>query len=462
MLTPTQGIQSSVGHFAHLLVVYSFLGALINNSGIRSFGDDPHSVAKHTVAALHGHLSTSIASTAKHFPGHGDTHVDSHLALPVVRKSRAELYSTELIPFKALIEQGIPSIMTSHVALPSLTPETPNMPASLSRGITTDLLKTELGYKGVVVTDCLEMEAVAAGEWAGDSDNDSGANDGSILGGVAALQAGADIVMICHTMARQRGAVELVYSSVDNGTLSFADIEQSGKSVASLKDKFAGSWDTVLAPLPTEEDFEDQWNSLRADNLRLSRNAYDKSIALVKNLGDAIPLQKNKVILYTPRTESINKAVDDPESVLRTADGKLRNTVGPSYLAFANSVRERVSACQHVVYAPDSSTEDLALEAGAEGVVFTLRNADRAEWQITQLKKVLHEAKHRSVPVVILASCAPYDLMGAPGIFEHDAKIAYVASFEFTPEALQAATKVIFGEMQAVGSVPVCGGVIVF
>jgi len=353
--------------------------------------------------------------------------------------------------------------MTSHVALPVLTPDTPNTPASLSREITTDLLRIELGYNGVIVTDCLEMEAVATGDWTGASEIACDTKDGSILGGVAAFQAGADIVMICHTMARQRGAVELVYSSIDNGTLSFADFEQSGKRIASLKGKFTGSWDTVLAPLPSEEDFQQQWAILRADNLRLSRDAYDKSIALVKNSGDAVPLRKSKVVIYTPRSESINKAVDDSENVLRTADGKIRNTAGPSYLAFAGSVRRRVAACKHVVYAPDSSSEDLSFEVGVEGVIFTLRNADRAEWQITQLKKVLYEATKgtKSVPVVILASCAPYDLMGTQGIFGQDVKIAYVASFEFTSEALEAATKVIFGEMQAVGTVPVCGGAIV-
>ena len=109
-------------------------------------------MAKFAFAVSRGHAAAGVASTGKHFPGHGDTHVDSHLALPRILKTKEQITKEELQPFKYLIDEGIPSIMTGHMALPLITGD--DTPCSLSKGITTGLLKEELGFKGVVVTDC--------------------------------------------------------------------------------------------------------------------------------------------------------------------------------------------------------------------------------------------------------------------------------------------------------------------
>src|SRR5205823_4953521 len=126
--------------------------------GVRSYGESPELVARLAAAAVQGYQSAGMLACAKHFPGHGDTCVDSHLALPTVHADRPRLDSVELLPFKHLIDRGVGAIMTTHVIFPALDPD---HPATLSRAILTDLLRTGLGFDGLLITDCLEMEAIA-------------------------------------------------------------------------------------------------------------------------------------------------------------------------------------------------------------------------------------------------------------------------------------------------------------
>ncbi|MEV7968428.1 glycoside hydrolase family 3 N-terminal domain-containing protein [Sphaerisporangium sp. NPDC088356] len=127
--------------------------------GIRSFGADPRLVARHAAAWITGLQSAGVAACAKHFPGHGDTVTDSHLALPAVNASRELLERRDLPPFRAAVAAGVQAIMCGHLMVPSLDPE---LPATLSRRVLTGLLREELGFEGVLVTDAIEMRAVAA------------------------------------------------------------------------------------------------------------------------------------------------------------------------------------------------------------------------------------------------------------------------------------------------------------
>ncbi|NTV39889.1 MAG: glycoside hydrolase family 3 protein, partial [Demequinaceae bacterium] len=148
--------------------------------GVRSFGSDPAAVALHTAAWTEGLQSTGVAACAKHFPGHGDTSQDSHVALPVVSADEATLRSRELVPFRAAIAAGTRTIMTSHIVVPALDPD---HPATFSHRILTGLLREELGFEGVIVTDALDMVG-ASGE------------RGIPAAAVAALVAGADLLCI--------------------------------------------------------------------------------------------------------------------------------------------------------------------------------------------------------------------------------------------------------------------------
>ena len=158
--------------------------------GVRSFGENAASVAKQGAAAIRG-FQQHVAAVAKHFPGHGDTELDSHLDLPVVNHGREQLEQVEFLPFREAIAHGVLGIMTTHVVFPAIEP-TPGLPATLSHQVLTELLRKELGYEGLIITDCMEMAAITD-------------TYGTVEAAVMALEAGADLVLISHTEAKQRG-----------------------------------------------------------------------------------------------------------------------------------------------------------------------------------------------------------------------------------------------------------------
>lgn len=379
-------------------------------------------------AAARGLISSGVAATGKHFPGHGDTHVDSHLALPVILKTMDQLRQEELVPFNALIKMGIPCIMTGHMALPLITGS--NTPCSLSREITTTLLRDELGFQGVIVTDCLEMDAIAEPAQGG-----CGVAKGALL----ALQAGADVVMICHTFDRQKAAIEKVYEAIKDGHISLNGLTESGKKIAVMKEKYVAGWKqcTEIGP-----GWEERYSAVHARNLELSSQVYLKTATVIWNADLVIPLDstafkgEKRMLLLTPLMESVNRAVDLEEGTKIGADGVMRNTAGPSYQVMAREM-EKKSKTIHIVY---GSEEKLPSFEGVKGVVFVMRNADQKRWQLEYLARL--NLKQLHIPVVLVSSCGPYDLDGVRS--EYEKWTSYVATFEFTAEGLSSAVSQIF------------------
>ncbi|KAF9813278.1 hypothetical protein IEO21_05662 [Rhodonia placenta] len=406
--------------------------------GVRSFGDDPQDVSRYVQAVSRGLTSAGIAPSAKHFPGHGNTHTDSHLSLPVIEATRESLDATELPPFKALIDSGVASIMTGHMALPLITGDA--TPASLSRAVTTDLLRDALGFRGVIVTDCLEMDAVAA-------------TAGVAPGAVRALQAGADVVMICHRFDRHLAALNATYDAVRAGVLPAAALAESGRRIAAMKDAFTGGWDAVLgAKLDAG-----QVRRLKTDNALLGTQAYARTVAPLRPLRPgALPLAKaGHAVLFTPRVQSINPAVDDNEGALRDAAGRLRNTAGPSYEALSKSLAAHVPV-HHIVYAPGDTVvpSDQEKIRGASSLVFAVRNAFEAgAWQIDYLRAVVQDGVVAPEKLVLVTTCAPYDLMNLDMSEVKD--VPCLATFEFTVPAMAALADVLFGVSEAKGTLPV-------
>lgn len=195
--------------------------------GDRSFGDRPEAVAAMTVAQIRGYADAGILSCAKHFPGHGDTHLDSHFALPTVDLSRAELEERELVPFRAAIEAGAATLMTAHILFPKLDPS--GVPATLSSVILTDLLRHGLGFTGLVVTDCLQMKAVAD-HW------------GTPRAAVLAAKAGADMLLVCHTWEVQKATYDALLTAAQTGDLPLARVDEAvGRVLAAKRLAFAQS-----------------------------------------------------------------------------------------------------------------------------------------------------------------------------------------------------------------------------
>ena len=190
--------------------------------GDRSFSSDPYKVADISMAVMKGMTDNGMISVVKHFPGHGDTHVDSHLSLPVIEKSIEELRETELIPFKRAIEEQADVIMVAHIMFPELDDA---YPSSLSKKVITDLLREEMQFEGVVITDDMTMGAIV--------------NDYTVP--EAALQsfiAGSDLLLIAGDYKNQVGTFNALTDAVQAGIISEERIDESVRRILNLKNRY--------------------------------------------------------------------------------------------------------------------------------------------------------------------------------------------------------------------------------
>ncbi len=191
--------------------------------GDRAYGDNAKIVAAMGSAAVLGFQDDGgLLACGKHFPGHGDTDVDSHLALPTIPHNRVRLDRVELPPFRAAIAAGLGAIMTAHIVYRELDP---NVPATMSRAVLTGLLRTEMGFGGIIITDCLEMRGVAA-RW------------GSAEAAVSAVEAGADILLCCHTLSTQVAIRDAVCAAVNSGRIPESRIDESLSRIAIAKSRW--------------------------------------------------------------------------------------------------------------------------------------------------------------------------------------------------------------------------------
>jgi beta-N-acetylhexosaminidase len=190
--------------------------------GDRAFSDDPEVVARLGAAMIDGLQTGKVAACAKHFPGHGDTDLDSHLDLPAVDHSRSRLEDVELRPFRKAIEAGVATIMTAHVVVREMDDK---VPATLSPRLVADLLRREMKYGGVVVSDDLEMGAIAKSWRPGKA-------------AVLAAQAGCDILPLCKTADAQVEALEALIRAVEAGEIATSAMDDADDRIRALKDRF--------------------------------------------------------------------------------------------------------------------------------------------------------------------------------------------------------------------------------
>ncbi|MBQ9264103.1 MAG: beta-N-acetylhexosaminidase [Clostridia bacterium] len=190
--------------------------------GNRCFAKEPEKVASFGLEYIKGLQDAGIVACGKHFPGHGDTAVDSHLDLPIVNKSIEEMRTTELVPFSAAIRAGIGSIMSAHVVFPAIEPE--RVPSTVSHRVMTGLLRKELGFNGIIVSDGMEMKAVM---------NLFGVEEGIRR----ALNAGIDVALICHSADQAIATICHLEKAYEEGTLSKENIEEHFQRIAACKSR---------------------------------------------------------------------------------------------------------------------------------------------------------------------------------------------------------------------------------
>jgi beta-N-acetylhexosaminidase len=380
--------------------------------GVRSFGEDPQLVARLGAAMVRGYSASGVISCLKHFPGHGDTTIDSHLALATIPYSLERLEALELVPFRRGIEAGAECVMTVHVSFPALTRQD-MLPATLSPAIIGGLLREQMGFNGVIVSDCLEMQAISE-------------TFGTEPGAVMALHAGDDLVLVSHLYERQQGSFEAIRAAVLAGTLSPQVIQNAAERVLKLKASHL-SWDTLPDPSKLPALIRNE------EHVQLQKQAYEDLPVLVRNEEGLLPLHLaagERIVVISPERYNMSKVEDRYYSDDVLADVIRQYHPNVSIMA---------------VPAGEASRE--ALQATGEADIFIVAtvNAHMDEGQAEVVRYLLSLGRH----VIGIAVRNPYDLLAFPQLR------TYLVTYEYTRPALNAAVRAIFGMRQASGHLPV-------
>src|SRR5665213_1100626 len=237
----------------------------------RSFGEDPARVSEFVAAYVRGVEENGGLATAKHFPGHGDTSTDSHLDLPTVNSDRAHLDRVELAPFRAAIAAGAGSIMTAHLSVPALEPD-PNVPATMSPKIMTDLLRGQMGFDGLVVTDALEMGAVTARYSPGEA-------------AVRSILAGADLLLVPPVLD---ASLQAVREAVASGRIPMSRLDEAVTRVLRAKAKLGLNKSKLVDLDALQRNFD------RPEYARAALDIADRGITLLRDDQHILPLDATK------------------------------------------------------------------------------------------------------------------------------------------------------------------------
>ncbi|WP_088831258.1 beta-N-acetylhexosaminidase [Paenibacillus tyrfis] len=378
--------------------------------GVRSFGEAPEAAAEYGAASIRGFQDAGVSATAKHFPGHGDTATDSHLDLPTILHSRERIEAVELVPFRHAVAAGVDAVMSSHIVFPAFEPE--RLPATLSRRVLTGLLREELGFDGVIVTDCMEMQAIAA-------------HYGTIEAAVMAVEAGADIVLISHSRELQEGSLDALLEAVRSRRISEERIDASVRRLLALKRKRlavgAEPHEAALRLVGCEAHRE------------TARRISEASVTLVKDEERLLPLRRvPTLVIHTSAvaTSIADEAVDIP------------HTFGKALAAQGLDVIERIIP----VSPDDEALQALLTQAEPFGqVVVGTYNASFYPGQVRLIEALQSLGKR---PVVV-ALRNPYDLCEFPDVS------TYAAVYESRPLALESAAKGLTGAIPMRGRLPV-------
>lgn len=389
---------------------------------IRSFGESPQSVGKFGVAYLKGAQDNGILATAKHFPGHGDTSVDSHLELPVLNFDRARLHAIELPPFEAAIKAGVGAVMTAHIALPQFE-KTPGVPASLSAAITTGLLRKDLGFKGLIFTDALPMHAITS-------------NFGADQAVVMAIKAGADVALepvdVPAAFAALKGAVskgEITEQRLDESVRRLL-AAKAWAGLATQRFPAFNQIDTVVGGRAAQEK---------------SQEIIERALTLVKDDKKVLPL----------------KLRDDEDVLLvNIIDAGDQENAPNAGFAFRAEFLKRHAKTFFVSVTPGISPSEAGLirqVAGAHRVVVVSCSIRIASYKgsvgLSETQQnLLRALASRNGPFVFALFGSPYLLNSIPEL------PSYALAYEFYPGAETAMVRAIFGEIPFQGLLPVTVG----
>jgi beta-N-acetylhexosaminidase len=366
----------------------------------RSFGSDPQRVAALVRVAVQAYADAGFLCCAKHFPGHGATTTDSHTGLPLLDVDRARLDAVELVPFRAAIAAGVPAIMSAHIEIPALDP-TPGLPVTLSPRVMTDLVRAQLGFGGLLITDDLEMGALTQ-------------TRSQAQAGYDAFVAGADYLLFRFDESAQTQAHDRLTRAMTSGALAMSRVETSVRRILATKERF-GILDAA-APSGAPGSGAD-----RATADELAR----LSITVLRAGG--LPL-RGRIFVASPRNPDIAVVQDQPTL------GDILGQQLPGVTA------------QTIALSPDQAEIDRAVTSARGADVAVLGAADLSSYPP---QAVLAKALQAVTPTVLVSLRSPYDILSAPGV------AGYVCAYTGREPTLRALADVLSGARAPAGTLPV-------
>ncbi len=387
----------------------------VNNSptnpviGIRSFGADPEAVTRLGTAMVRGFQDNGLAACAKHFPGHGDTELDSHLSLPHVPYDWPRLEAVELLPFRGAIAAGVASIMTAHVTFPAVE----DLPASLSQKVLTGLLRQRLGFQGVIFTDSLDMKAIAD-------------NFGDQEAAVMAVQAGADVLLPLGSLEHQLMVCQALIKAVQDGLVTESRLDASLRKILAMKYRYA---------LPAAS-FRELAGFPEQAHLEIARSTAQDSITLVRDDRGLIPLRLGggMTLALIEFTQVRFSEVEEMRKISELLTREIRHRHGLLRPVSLSSPPP-----------PGQAAWALQVARESDVVIVATRNANLHPEQGRLVRELLALGK----PTAILALRNPYDLMAFPQA------PTYLATYGDAPCSTEAVVQALFGELAPRGRLPV-------
>lgn len=424
--------------------------------GVRSFSSNPELVSKLGIQTIKGLQSQNMAATTKHFPGHGDTAVDSHYGLPLVSHDKERLRSVELVPFQKAIDEGVDMVMTAHVQFPAFDDTTYTskkdgqeimVPATLSKKVLTGLLREEMGFEGVIVTDALNMKAIAD-------------NFGQEEAVVLALKSGVDIALMPAQVnsLQMEGNLSSVFNAVkiaiDTGDLPIEQVNNSVQRILELKEKRG-----VLTPnsTPIDEKVKNALNVVgNQDHLKKENKMAEDAVTLLKNEDKTLPFKpkkNDKVLVLAPFADQVEAMT---RSIQELKDKKKEVKV-TGYAFSGKSFNEEVAAmiddADYVITGSYVVKNDPAVNDG----VIDDSVQDSSKWATAFPRAVMKDAEAKNKEFVLMSLRNPYDAAN----FEEAKAVLAVYGFKgysngaYRQPNIPAGIKTIFGESKPKGKLPV-------
>lgn len=421
--------------------------------GVRTAGDDPQEVSAYGIAFMKGYKEAGVVTLGKHFPSYGNLEfLGSTLDVPIITESLEQLSLSALIPFRNAIRQGLDAMMVGGCAMSSAGLNA--MHACLSEQVVDGLLRSDLKFDGVVVSECLEMDALS---------HNIGVGGGTVM----AVNAGCDLVLLCRSFSAQQEALRGLKTGIENAMISKDRIYSSLHRVLAMKAKCT-SWEKALNP-PGINYLE----TLQPSHTALSKKAYNGSITVVRDKNRLLPLSnlldgEEELLLLTPLVKPLaasaaSKALSEtaadkspePAAWERTASVMSGERV---FRELGRSLaRQRNGRVLHTSYTANGVRpvhENLINRASAIIVLTADANRNLYQHGFTKHVSMICNMQYttggekREKPLIVVAVSSPYD-------FAMDTSIGtYICTYDFTETALNSLVKVLFGELSPSGTLP--------